>query len=408
MVSKDLIIKHFSDSFLDLRGQTIKKISDILDLPLEFFNNVDKIDVEILREHEIESIRDLGRLEPEQVDQIKELSKINATNLEKMYIGARLVARAWRKRKSYKETEVNKIIVVGLDNAGKTSLIDAIAGKSLSDIVDQEPTPMVNQLQISSQTMNFVLWDFGGQIQYRQQYLQDPENYFVGLDNVMFVADAQDADRYDEAIDYLEKIIDIVNFLNEKPFIQILLHKADPDLMTDPDFQINLQYLDRAAREALQDYKFGSEVIKSSIYSTYQTQPVFTQYLKDIFQKDKVEQEGVMVIDAMMKITDIIVQIGNQLAQKIDAVGGRVDSLEREVQAGFAEVKARPQTQKAEEKPVKPVGVKKSPASPPKIPGKRPQSFSPPPSSPDPEASQRLTLLKELKEMFKKRNLYAE
>jgi len=46
------------------------------------------------------------------------------------------------------------------------------------------------------------LWDFGGQIDHREEYLKEPEKYFFGINLVIYVIDIQDTERYDESIEY--------------------------------------------------------------------------------------------------------------------------------------------------------------------------------------------------------------
>ncbi|MHA1731024.1 MAG: ADP-ribosylation factor-like protein [Promethearchaeota archaeon] len=367
----------------------MKKLSDILDLSPRFLKEVSPADVKALEETGIQTIRDLSKVAPDQVQELGEKARLDLNVLDKVVVASKLIARAWRKRKSYEKTDISKIAVVGLDNAGKSSLIAALSGREISEIVNQEPTTMVNQVELSSQKMRFVMWDFGGQVQHRQQYLENPENYFLGLDHLMFVVDTQDPERYDEAIDYFTKVLDVISYLRETPFCQLLLHKADPDLMEDPEFVINLEYLDDKLREVMKSYPFAYEVVKSSIYKMYQDQPLFAQYIKDLFKvqkKDESSDSNLMVVDAMMKVTEMVVQIGNELATRLDQIRADILSLKEGLPPGG-------ETTSAEK--TAPATERKSRAALDSV-VQSPSTYS---------GSDRGALMDELKEMFKKRRL---
>ena len=97
---------------------------------------------------------------------------------------------------------------MGLDFAGKTSIITAISKKFgfEQDILKLMPTRKIARDAFKFLGIEFIRMDFGGQLQYREEYLKNPTKYISGTDLLFYVIDAQDYDRYVETIDYLDKI----------------------------------------------------------------------------------------------------------------------------------------------------------------------------------------------------------
>ncbi len=395
-VTKNIIIQHFSDRFLILeKGKEITSIAEILDLPVIALKDINAQDVESLSKNNIKTIRDLSQLKPEILEEIAKQFNIEIGKLKKFFIASKLISRAWQKRSSYGKKTTMKIVVVGLDNAGKTTLIDLLAGKKLSEVINQSPTTMVNHVNLPSQDINLVAWDFGGQVQHRETYLQNPEEYFVGLDLVLFVIDMQDAARYDGAMGYFSQLLDIIIYLKETPYFLVLLHKSDPELLGDPDFQINLEYVDGKIRNLMTKTKLGIEIVKSSIYSTFNAQPQIVGVLKEMFKSNQVTEVNVLLLDAMMKLTDLITQVGNKMVQ-----------LEEQIQAQLTGVEAKITTaQKSDISPTTPPREKAhktatTGSKPPAIPKELPKIDGSAKDIPS-----RSEVMSELKEMFKKKGL---
>ena len=98
---------------------------------------------------------------------------------------------------------------MGLDNAGKTSIITAITKRFgfEEEIARLSPTRRIARDTFRFLGIEFTRMDFGGQKQYREEYLKHPEKYLSGTDLMFYVIDAQDFNRYIESIDYLEDVL---------------------------------------------------------------------------------------------------------------------------------------------------------------------------------------------------------
>ena len=102
------------------------------------------------------------------------------------------------------------------------------------------PTRRISRDTFNFLGIEFVRLDFGGQIQYREEYLKNPKKYLSGTDLMFYVIDVQDIERYSLALDYLEAIIEIVKTESEKQDFSIFLHKYDPNIHKNEKFRKNL------------------------------------------------------------------------------------------------------------------------------------------------------------------------
>jgi small GTP-binding protein len=178
-----------------------------------------------------------------------------------------------------------KIGVMGLDNAGKTSIITAITKRFgfEEDIARLTPTRRIARDSFKFLGIEFTRMDFGGQKQYREEYLKHPEKYLMGTDLLFYVIDAQDFNRYIESIDYLEEILLFFKEEQENVPICILFHKFDPQLINDRD--INKRIL--TLKQALTRYSNAFDIFffETTIYDIKSIMDAFSSGLSMLFEK---------------------------------------------------------------------------------------------------------------------------
>ncbi|MBY8979809.1 MAG: hypothetical protein KGD72_05430 [Candidatus Lokiarchaeota archaeon] len=174
---------------------------------------------------------------------------------------------------------------MGLDFAGKTSIITAISKKFgfEQDILKLMPTRRIARDAFKFLGIEFVRMDFGGQLQYREEYLKNPTKYISGTDLLFYVIDAQDYDRYVETIDYLDKILLFLKENQEYPPLCILFHKFDPQLTKEK--VINQRIL--TIKHALIRYSNDFDIFffETSIYDIKSIMDAFSSGLSLLFEK---------------------------------------------------------------------------------------------------------------------------
>lgn len=391
----------------------LKKIDDVLDLPLSEFKFLQQNDAELMsRFIEVSKIGDLALID--QDEPFKKLSKAKGIKAElekklkedpdfedrvKKAVTIGLLARRINKKSLQIEKKDQKIIVAGLNNAGKTAILSKFGGKlGIKDLMTLKPTKGIARQEITTDEINMLIWDFGGQASYRDKYLRAPEKYFIGVHLIIFVIDIQDVDRYDESIEYFEKIIEAVTALEETPYFLVFIHKYDPDLREDEETNLNVELLKDLLKSMFTDKKLDYDVFLSSIYSMIANEPAFSQFIKGMMQQEsnyfqpgstiKIEEVYAIVENAL----NAIVNLSEMVSQQYKEVTGRLEFLEKLPRTG-----SHTQTAPSENIP-EPIYSSAPPPPPPP-----PPSANAAPSAQPMTQSVRGAIISELKQMFAKR-----
>ncbi|XP_063232942.1 ADP-ribosylation factor-like protein 3 [Bacillus rossius redtenbacheri] len=104
-----------------------------------------------------------------------------------------------RKLKSCPDREL-RLLLVGLDNAGKTTLLKSLASEDVSHVT---PTQGFNIKSVQSEGFKLNVWDIGGQRKIRPYW----KNYLENTDVLIYVVDSADLGRLDETGEELEELL---------------------------------------------------------------------------------------------------------------------------------------------------------------------------------------------------------
>ncbi|KAL0640412.1 Arf GTPase arl1 [Maublancomyces gigas] len=105
-----------------------------------------------------------------------------------------MFSRLWSKK------EV-RILILGLDNAGKTTLLYRL---KIGEVVTTVPTIGFNLESVTYKNLDFNVWDLGGQTSIRPYW----RCYYANTAAVVFVVDATDHTRLETAADELAAMLD--------------------------------------------------------------------------------------------------------------------------------------------------------------------------------------------------------
>ena len=156
-------IRYFCDSFLDLEYYP-SDLKSILDLQLNNLKNMKEEELKKFKKLDIITLRDLSRLEKKNIEKLIKKDLIDRPTLYNAIIASNLIHNAWNKRKSYKKKPKMKVVIAGLDFAGKTSLINRLINDyNYKDIVNLKPTKGASVEEYQPDNIDLILWDLGGQ-----------------------------------------------------------------------------------------------------------------------------------------------------------------------------------------------------------------------------------------------------
>ena len=137
-----------------------------------------------------------------------------------------------------------KIIILGLDGAGKTAIYNKLRGADI-DYKELKATTGFNTVKVQydgDKNLTMDLWEIGGAKTIRSFW----KNYSSNKDGLIYVIDSTDSGRLDETTKELKKLVKEKS-LSEVPIL-VIASKQDKDgallpndikksLMADPAFQ---------------------------------------------------------------------------------------------------------------------------------------------------------------------------
>ncbi|MFX1322823.1 MAG: ADP-ribosylation factor-like protein [Promethearchaeota archaeon] len=167
------------------------------------------------------------------------------------------------------ESKKKKILVLGLEKSGKTSIILSFIGKfNLSDYVSLDDTKSPNIIKFETDELKFSIWDFNGEELYRNEFLKNFNNFINDTKEIFYVIDIQDLKSYELTLKFLQEIIEKLKKLNIRVEFTFFLHKYDHDLFERfPD--INIEIIENLIGRIIQiippeDFH---EIYKTTIYT---------------------------------------------------------------------------------------------------------------------------------------------
>ncbi|XP_053575249.1 ADP-ribosylation factor-like protein 3 [Bombina bombina] len=114
-----------------------------------------------------------------------------------------------------------RIVLLGLDNAGKTTILTQLALEEINNIT---PTQGFNIKSVQAQGLKLSVWDIGGQRTIRSQW----KRYLGNTDLLIYVVDSADRKRFEETGQELAELVEDDNLLG----VPLLVFANKQDLLT--------------------------------------------------------------------------------------------------------------------------------------------------------------------------------
>ena len=136
--------------------------------------------------------------------------------------------------------EINefKLVIAGLDNAGKSSALIALRKKYnfYERVKNLKPTIKIDYSSFKFlETYRINLWDMGGQKKFRKIYVSN-SIYFTETNYIYYLIDLQDEIKFEESVKYLHDLLDIYRDLDYSNEVIICFNKYDPKFKNSEDF----------------------------------------------------------------------------------------------------------------------------------------------------------------------------
>ena len=293
---KEIIIKDFFKS-----NVIFSELDEVLRLKPETMIGIDKVSSDKLIETNIKTVEDLANLS---VDNLPEIEDLLPNILRKWVKISQVLQKAVKEQLRRHK----KLLMIGLDAAGKTSILAVVQDK-FSIIKSLLPTRGVKREKLDFFGYPIVSWDLGGQIQYSEKlYFNRPELFFTEADILLYVIDSQDLERLAESANYFREVLNALIDLDEQPKILIVLSKSDPDFRKSFQWQKNVESIRNKFDKIADEYKqFTVDYCDTSI-----------------FQRETIMQ---MISIALKKVSETSEIIENILEDFTSQVEGKASSL---------------------------------------------------------------------------------
>ncbi|MHA1782798.1 MAG: hypothetical protein ACTSUL_05145 [Promethearchaeota archaeon] len=160
--------------------------------------------------------------------------------------------------------------------------------------------------------------DFGGQEQYRKEYMETPD-IFRGTDILIPIVDLHDPNGFEQAKQYFLDLLEIYKKNNEKPKIFLFLHKYDTQDYEKELLDTNVKKAKEIFLEIFKDYDFEYKL--TSIYQQDELAKIFRDILLSSYAelKEHVEkaEKQLEEINGKVIVSDIS---GNVIVHNVQGI----------------------------------------------------------------------------------------
>lgn len=136
----------------------------------------------------IRKVRPAGARRRRRASERRAFQRLDVSPVDSRPHHSRAVSRASRVAQVKSKERELRVLVVGLDNAGKTTIVKRVNGESIDEI---SPTLGFNIKSMMHGDYALNIWDVGGQKTLRSYW----RNYYESTDGLIWVVDSADARR---------------------------------------------------------------------------------------------------------------------------------------------------------------------------------------------------------------------
>jgi Ras-related GTP-binding protein A/B len=223
-----------------------------------------------------------------------------------------------------KLSDVNdkKILILGLEEAGKTSIYEVIfEGKQWWEVKNLYPT---RGIQRHKQGSRLYIWDLGGQRSYLKEYHKKAEEIFSSTTALIYVVDGADPESFKRSREEFEWALEKVKEFSPNAFIHCLIHKMDKFSNPKDTFDgIKVYFKDNLKTDDDINY-VPTSIMDDSIYSAIKDlfKLIIPKSKKlDILAQNLKEQTGVYNVVVLEKRTGLPICASSTLFDDITLIG---------------------------------------------------------------------------------------
>jgi small GTP-binding protein len=139
---------------------------------------------------------------------------------------------------------ITKIAVVGLSNAGKTTIIKVLQHE-YQLLVNLQPTLGIERSEMDLFGIDLKIWDFGGQELYRTKYINDADMYFRGISHLYYVIDVQNSSLLNPNVQYFSEVANKIREYSPDAKLTLIFNKMDPIDIDSKQYEEWMKYKEK-------------------------------------------------------------------------------------------------------------------------------------------------------------------
>lgn len=182
-----------------------------------------------------------------------------------------------------------KLVIAGLDNAGKTSALIALRQKYnfYERVKNLKPTIKIDYSSFKFLSKFHInLWDMGGQKKFRKIYVNNPI-YFEATDYIYYLIDIQDEIKFEDTVEYLHELLEIYRTLGYSNDVIICFNKFDPQFRNNEEFKDRANMIKNLIKSQNKDIKF--EFYNTSYYDISSISKALSRSLNSLLNLESID-----------------------------------------------------------------------------------------------------------------------
>lgn len=165
---------------------------------------------------------------------------------------------------------MKKILLMGLEDTGKTAIIEILKHKKIENINNILPTRGRRIEEVKFNNQVYYVWELAGPSKYRIRWIEEKDRLFTLINEMIYFINIQNVETYEESVNYLAKLLNVFNlgfnrFIDTNFKLFILFHKSDPNIVNLREFLDNSTLLTDKIKKLNIPYVY--EIWKTSIYN---------------------------------------------------------------------------------------------------------------------------------------------
>jgi hypothetical protein len=186
---------------------------------------------------------------------------------------------------------MRKVLLMGLEDTGKTTIIEVLKHKKIIDLNKILPTRGRRIEEFVFNNQHFCVWELAGPARYRDRWIAEKDLIFMLTNELIYFINIQNNEDYERSVNYLAKLMDLIigfNEIDSKFKLFIFIHKFDPTLVDLHEYIENSKLLIDRIKQISIPYDY--EIWNTSVWNFQKN------FLETVFMNKNILYFGTILV----------------------------------------------------------------------------------------------------------------